>query len=55
MSLRASCRAEDGVCLPNTLTDEVPKVTEALGVPFWHFWHLVTLGILKVTLLVQGT
>jgi DDE superfamily endonuclease len=21
--------------------DEVPKVTEALRTPFWHFWHPV--------------
>jgi hypothetical protein len=28
----------------NTLTEGVPKVTEALGAPFWHFWHLLTSG-----------
>jgi hypothetical protein len=36
------------VFFPNALTDGVPKVTEALRVPFWHFWHLITLGIQKV-------
>jgi hypothetical protein len=32
------------VVSPNTLTDGVPKVPEALGPPFWHFWHCLTLG-----------
>jgi hypothetical protein len=35
------------VVFPDTLTDGVPKVTEAFSVPFWHFWHLVTLGFSK--------
>src|SRR5215208_4390125 len=25
--------------LSAVLLDEVPKVTQALGAPFWHFWH----------------
>ena len=25
-----------------SLCEAVPKVTEALGAPFWHFWHAVS-------------
>jgi hypothetical protein len=32
------------VFFPNVLIDGVPKVPEPLGVSFWHFWHLITLG-----------
>jgi hypothetical protein len=35
---------------PNTLTDGVTKVTEGCLRGFWHFWHPLTLGILKVVL-----
>ena len=30
---------------PNALSDEVPKVPEALRAPFWHFCHPVSLRI----------
>ena len=38
----------------NVLTNGVPKVTEALRVPFWHFWHPLTLGISRVELPNRG-
>jgi hypothetical protein len=38
------------VIIPNTLTDGVPKVTEAHPYPFWHFCHPAGLGILKIHL-----
>jgi hypothetical protein len=37
------------VASSNTPTDEVPKVPKALEAPFWHFWHLITLGFSKYT------
>jgi hypothetical protein len=35
------------VFFPNALTDGVPKVPEALRVPFWHFSHCLTLSTLN--------
>jgi hypothetical protein len=46
MSLGASCRTEEGVYLPNTLTNGVPKVPKGCLRDFWHFWHCHTLGTL---------
>jgi hypothetical protein len=47
MSLGASCRTEEGVYFPHTLTNGVPKVPEGCLRDFWHFWHLITLGFLE--------
>jgi hypothetical protein len=30
-----------GILFRKPYGDEVPKVTEAFRVPFWHFWHPV--------------
>src|SRR5829696_5622229 len=38
------------VVSPNTSTGEVPKVPKASWIPFCHFWHPLTVGILKVVL-----
>ena len=35
------------VIISDVPTDGVSKVTEALKAPFWHFWHLITLGFLR--------
>jgi hypothetical protein len=46
------------VVSPNTLSDGVPKVTEALRAPFWHFWHPVTLRLSEThdhILNIEGT
>jgi hypothetical protein len=39
-----------GVCFPKTLTDRVPKVPKGYFEGFWHYWHLLKLGISTVTL-----
>jgi hypothetical protein len=28
----------------------VPKVPKTLRLPFWHFWHLVILGVFRNTI-----